>query len=157
MWTSVPQIDERRTRIKTSNSPTGGTGISSNQSPGPRSRFTSACIDLIVSGSLCGSLTSLGGDFSQVNESSGLCLLTDVGQRLELSLTLANLPSHLSPLTPHLSRPPLTYPAHHEGKGWSLRLHLPTCLLTSHLSPLTSHPQPQPQPPHLFAPLLPPS
>jgi len=59
-----------------------------------------------------------------------------MGQRLELSLTLANLPrspltSHLSPLTSHLS----PHPAHHEGKGWSLRLHLPTCLLTSHLSP----------------------
>src|SRR5271165_685568 len=101
MWTSVPQIDERRTRIKTSNSPTVGTGISSTQSPGPRSRFTSACIDLIVSGSLCESLTSLGGDFSQVNESSGLYLLANMwGQRLELSLTLANLPR--SPLTSSL-------------------------------------------------------
>src|SRR5580692_13202574 len=107
MWTSVPQIDERRTRIKTSNSPTGGIGISSNQSPGPRSRFTSACIDLIVSGSLCGSLTSLGGDFSQVNESSGLCLLAKVwGKGWSFRLHLPTCRAHLSPLTSHLS--PLT-------------------------------------------------
>src|ERR1700676_3530743 len=107
MWTSVPQIDERRTRIKTSNSPTVGIGISSNQSPGPRSRFTSACIDLIVSGSLLRILNIVGpGFFASVSEGSSLCLHDEpMGQRLEPSLTLANLPrspptSHLSPLTP---------------------------------------------------------
>src|SRR5215471_11022196 len=66
MWTSVPQIDERRIRINTSNSPAAGTGISSSQSPGPRSFFTSACIVLIVKGDVVvEQVTSLGGIFSQ--------------------------------------------------------------------------------------------
>src|SRR5271169_4494177 len=102
MWTSVPQIDERRTRIKTSNSPTVGIGISSNQSPGPRSRFTSACIDLIVSGSLLRILNIVGrGFFASKRKLRPLPSCQGMGQRQEPSLTLANLPR--SPLTSHLS------------------------------------------------------
>src|SRR5256885_12882622 len=49
---SVPQIDPRWTRIRTSFGPISGTGTSSRFSPGARSRFTKAGIVLLTASKL---------------------------------------------------------------------------------------------------------